>query len=208
MKLKRDVKWGYLREAREQAKGYDADNGLSRTALIDYLLAIFPETKEEDWIHCGKLDNIPEKQRRDFEPDYRNEELKLIVEFDGTDHYKNVKNIKRDADRNNFYKKYGYKVVRIPYFIQLTKTVIKQMFGVDMQEEMFPEGVGSMGPNGDYAKEGNTPAFIPRQGIIRMARDFKDYPEQYEANMNDMKKYPNQEYVEWELLEKEYNKLK
>ena len=208
MKVKKDVKWGYLREKRKQASGYDADNGLSRTALIDYLLAIFPDTKEDDWINCKIVDTIPKEQRRGFKPDYRNEEKKLIIEFDGADHYTNIKNIKRDLERNDYYEKYGYKVIRIPYFIQLTKSVIMQMFGVEMEEEMFPEGIGSMGPNGDGAEEGNTPAFIPHQGIIRMANEFKNFPEQYKANMDDMKKYPNQQYVEWERLEEEYNKLK
>lgn len=194
--------WGYLREKREDAIGKDPDNGLPRTALIDYLLKIYQDTLETDWINDKIVDAIPIEQRKRFRPDYRNEKLKLIVEFDGLQHYTNIENIERDKERTNYYLENGYKVVRIPYFIQLTRTVIKQMFDVDVMEEMFPENVGSMGPNSKC-----TTAFIPHQGIVRMALEFKKYPEQYKANIDDMKKYKNQKYVEWELLVQEYNKL-
>lgn len=196
------MEWGYLRETREEAKkaGLDPDTKLCRTGLIDYLLKIFPDTLEEDWIHDKTLGSDCSRKVR---PDFRNERKKLIIEFDGLQHYTNPKNIVKDKENSKYYESLGYKVVRIPYFIQLTKTVIKQMFGVEINEEMFPNEYGSMGPN-----SGCTPAFIPHLGLVRMAQDFKKYPEQYKINMDTMKKYEEQQFVEWEFLEKEYNKLK
>ena len=40
-----------------------------------------------------------------------------------------------------------------------------------------------------------------------MAEDFLNYPEQYETNMQSMKKEDLQ-LTSWDLLEKEYNNLK
>ena len=195
------MQWGYLRETREDAKkaGNDPDTKLCRTGLIDYLLKIFPDVPEEDWIHDKTLGSSCDRKVR---PDFRNENKKLIIEFDGLQHYTNPKNIIKDKENTEYYESLGYKVIRIPYFIQLTKTVIKQMFDVDMDEEMFSDDYGSMGPNG-----GCTPAFIPHLGLVRMAKEFKKYPEQYEINMKKMKEYKEQQFVEWEYLEKEYNKL-
>ena len=205
MKSEQEVKWGYLRETREETSQRDPDDGLPRTALIDYLLAIFPDTKEEDWIHNKIVDSIPKSIRRRFRPDYRNEEKRLIIEFDGPDHFRNVVRIQSDQEGNKYYIENGYTVIRTPYFIQLTKTVIKQLFAVEMNEEMFPEGIDSIRLDPRYQQ---TPYFLPQEGIVRMAKEFIKCPEQYEVNMKAMKAYERQGNVGWERLEEEYSKLK
>lgn len=50
----------------------------------------------------------------------RSESLKLIVEIDGLPHYQNPIVILKDKEKTKLYEEFGYKVVRIPYFIQLT----------------------------------------------------------------------------------------
>ena len=193
--MNENQKWGFLRETKEQAKGTDPDTGLHRTGLDEYLMIIFPNTT--DWIHDKAICKGSRKR-----PDYRSESLKLIVEFDGVQHYQSPVNIKKDEDNELFYQGLGYKVVRIPYFIQLTNTVVKTLFGVDVEEKLFDENIPSIG-----SKLPNTPAFLCHQGIVRMAKEFKKFPEQYKVNLESMKKQEDQFLVEYQLLEEEYNKL-
>ena len=190
-------KWGYIRETREAAKkaGKDPNTGLHRTGLEDYLEVIFPNTK--DWIHDKPIGNGSRKR-----PDYRSESLKLIIEFDGVPHYTSPDKIRQDEKNTLFYTMLGYKVVRIPYFIQLTNSVVKTLFGVDVETPLFDDTIPSIGSHMP-----NTPAFLCHQGIIRMAKEYKKFPTQYKINLEFMKQQEDQYLVEYELLETEYNKL-
>ena len=191
-------KWGFLRETSEIAKraGYDPDTGLKRTGLDEYLDVIFPNT--HDWVHDSPIEGIKSKRR----PDYRSESLKLIVEFDGIQHYTMPSNIERDIENTKFYEELGYKVVRIPYFIQLTNKVVKQLFDVDVKEELFDESIPSLGPKGRCS-----PAYLCGAGILRMAQEFKQFPEQYEVNLKYLKDANNEFHTGAALLEKLYNSL-
>lgn len=190
-------KWGFLRETREAAKkaGKDLDTGLHRTGLEDYLSVIFPETT--DWVHDKPIGNRQRKR-----PDYRSESLKLIIEFDGVPHYTSPEKIRQDEASIAFYRSLGYKVVRIPYFIQLTNEVVKTLFGVEVAETLFDSSILSLG-----SRLPNTPAFLCHQGIISMAKEYKKFPSQYEVNLEFMKAQKDQFLVEYELLEAEYDKL-
>lgn len=170
------VKWGFLRETEELAKkaGIDKDTGLHRTGLEVYLDAIFPG---KVWIHDTAFGEHDGKHYR-IRPDYRCEELKLIVEFDGIPHYQKPDVILRDKDNQIIYESFGYKVVRIPYFIQLTNEVIFKMFGIEMQEEMFSPTIPSIGVKG-----ANNPAYCCPLGIERMAAELKKYPQQLAVNV-------------------------
>ena len=194
-------KWGFLRETAAMAKkaGIDKDTGLHRTGLEEYLKEIFP--KIDDWIHdkaLGRVNGILYRNR----PDYRSEKLKLIIEFDGLQHYTNPDIIEKDIKNTELYKNFGYKVVRIPYFIQLTKKSVKTLFDVDIAVELFDETISSLGHKGR-----NTPAYLCPAGIIRMAREFKKFPEQYKANIDFLKKQNEPFLIGVEFLENEYNKI-
>lgn len=78
------------------------------------------------------------KKTRRFKPDARCEELNMIVEFDGVQHYQLIKNVINDPIRDEYFSSLGYKVVRIPYFIQLSKVNIEHLFNVAMEDEMCP----------------------------------------------------------------------
>lgn len=190
-------KWGFLRETREDAKkaGIDLDTGLHRTGLEEYLGVIFPDVA--DWVHDKSIPNSNRKTR----PDYRSESLKLIVEFDGMPHYQNPDVVFKDRENMKVYEALGYKVVRIPYFIQLTKTAIRQMFGVEMDCEMFNENIPSLGKKGR-----NSPAYLCFEGLKRMASDFKKYPEQYRVNVEFMKSQNDDFFTGVSLLEYFYEK--
>ena len=128
------IKWGFLRETEALAKraGIDKDTGLHRTGLEIYLKVIFP--KIDDWIHDKALGMVNGTLYRS-RPDYRSEELKLIIEFDGLQHYTKPDIIEKDLKTTELYINLGYKVVRIPYFIQLTNKAVKTLFDVDVPDQ-------------------------------------------------------------------------
>ena len=170
-------KWGFLRETTEAAikAGVDRGTGLHRTGLNEYLKVIFPDM--DDWVHDKALGLTVNNKVCRKRPDYRSEKLKMIVEFDGIQHYTMPDRIKNDVLSTKFYESLGYKVVRIPYFIQLTNKAVKYFFNVDVKEPLFNENIHSMDKN-----ERNTPAFLCGVGVLRMIEEFKYHPEQYRVN--------------------------
>ena len=114
-----------------KTNGKDPLTGLHRTGLDKYLEVIFPNTT--DWIH-DKAFGLHNNESYKIRPDYRSDSLKLIVEFDGLPHYTDPAVIIKDDKNTNIYKQNGYKVVRIPYFIQLTNEAVEILFGITVKE--------------------------------------------------------------------------
>ena len=170
-------KWGFLRETTEAAikAGIDRGTGLHRTGLNEYLKVIFPNV--DDWVHDKVLGLTVNNKVCRKRPDYRSEKLKIIIEFDGIQHYTMPDRIKNDVLSTKFYESLGYKAVRIPYFIQLTNKAVKYFFNVDVKEPLFNENIHSMDKN-----DRNTPAFLCGAGVLRMIEEFKHHPEQYRVN--------------------------
>ena len=192
--------WGFLRETKEAAieAGIDLDTGVCRTGLDEYLDIIFPGST---WIHDKPFGQRGDK-KYSIRPDYLCEELKLIVEFDGAQHYQKPDVILRDIDNQSIYESLGYNVVRIPYFIQLTNTVVKALFNKTIAVSLFPEEIPSMGLKGR-----NTPAYCCPAGIKRMADDFKRFPQQYEVNQKALIAMNNELLSGAELLAKAFSEL-
>ena len=178
--------WGFLRESRERAEkdGINADHNLCRTGLDEYLSVIFPNTT--DWIHDKTTGHIYNGKKLNTRPDYRSESMKLVVEFDGIPHYQSPLTIRKDERNTRIYEDLGYSVVRIPWFIQLTNSAVEKLFGVVVEEPLFDENIPSMGTN-PKSKEFITPACFCMAGVQRMAREFRDFPEQYEVNIRVLK---------------------
>lgn len=193
-------KWGFLRETTEAAKkaGIDKDTGLHRTGLDEYLKVIFPDISAFEWIHDKTIDGLRKKIR----PDYRCERLKMIIEFDGVQHYQKPERIKADYENQAIYEELGYKVIRIPYFIQLSNDVVKQIFGREVSEPLFDASIPSLGVKGR-----NTPAYCCPVGLKRMAKEFKNYTYQYEVNIRALES-TNDEYLTGvSLLKEEFENL-
>ncbi len=136
-------------------------------------------------------------------PDYRSDSLKLIIEFDGLQHYTNPKQIEKDKANTKIYESCGYKVVRIPYFIQLSNKAVKTLFGIDVKTELFNEEYPSIG--GKDVK-GN-PSYLCIEGIKRMAKEFKKFPTQYIVNIKSLEKIGDEKLSGIKYLKDEYNKL-
>ncbi len=173
-------KWGFLRETQAMADRDGLDpSGVCRTGLDAYLQAIFPEVA--DWVH-DKVIKGAEGAAKGKRPDYRSESLKLIVEFDGVQHYTDPQKVWADKEKTRAIESMGYRVVRIPYFIQLTNDAVETLFDVRVSEPLFPQGVASFTSLGRYL-----PAYLCPAGLKRMAGEFARFPEQYEANLRALK---------------------
>lgn len=196
-----DRKWGFLRETTEDAKkaGRDADTGLHRTGLNEYLEVIFPG---EIWVHDKAFGEHNGECYR-IRPDYRCDELMLIVEFDGVQHYQKPDRIKNDDKNHKVYETNGYKVVRIPYFIQLTNEAVEQLFGVKVNEPLFDGSIPSMGPKGN-----NSPAYCCPLGLIRMAEEIQWFPEQMHVNIKALEDADDDVITGVSLLKREIELMK
>lgn len=192
------MEWGYLRETTELAQSESEKTGVKLSGLNEYLSVIFPDT---EWIHDKAFGEHGGKKYK-IRPDYRCEKLKLIVEFDGLPHYKNPETIERNMENQRTYESFGYKVVRIPYFIQLTNSVVKTLFDVDIPQPLFDGKKPSLSSNGQYS-----PAYLCPAGLKRMAKEFLKFPEQYETNLQALKSEKNPPLTGVEYLEEEVAKL-
>ena len=97
----------------------------------------------------------------------------------------------------------GYKVVRIPYFIQLTNQVVEQMFDRSIKIPLFDPSIPSMGIKGE-----NTPAYCCPAGLARMAKEFRKYPQQYEVNLKALIDADDDYLTGVSLLMKEFDNYK
>lgn len=170
-KAKKDYRFGIVRETSELAARMQASHpGCKFTGLEEYLGEIFPGSV---WIHDKAFGH-----GHRIRPDYRCESLKLIVELDGTPHYKDPGVMERDLKNQSIYEDWGYKVVRIPYFVQLTREVVLELFGVDTCIDLCDPETPSMG-----AEWENTPAYCCTAGVARMATEFDRFPQQFAVNL-------------------------
>ena len=188
-------KWTWIREENKKndAKNIDPITGWRYTPLEKYLKIIFPETT--DWVHNKKMPGA----KGDCRPDFRSDSLKIVIEFDGILHYTNPGNIIADRKKDEAYKEAGYKVVRIPYFIQLTNEVVEKLFGKKVDEPLFSPKIASL-----FSALKNTPAYLCPAGVVRMAREFREYPDQYKVNLESLKAEKKPDLTGAELLEHLY----
>lgn len=79
-------------------------------------------------------------------PDFRIDELNLIVEFDGHLHFTGSGMIFADAKKDEVYSSMGYDIIRIPYFVQLDDEMQAYYFGrytdrkFDTSSKFYPHG--------------------------------------------------------------------
>lgn len=79
--------------------------------------------------HRGKV--VPGSALR-FKPDFRCDDPKVIVEFDGYGHYRNAEDVYWDRLKDKRYAALHFKVIRIPYFVQPCAETIAVLFDVGL----------------------------------------------------------------------------
>ncbi len=118
-----------------------------------------------EFIHDKAVPEAKNKRRR---PDYRCESEKLIIEFDGYAHYCKALRILIDAEKDEDYSALGYRIVRIPYFLQITNQVIKHIFGKAI-------AFNQVYPNGFIDPKAILPADFCELGISQFIKDLETF---------------------------------
>ncbi len=109
-------------------------NYLTESILGNFLVDLYPNYIFE---HNKKVPG----SNCQYRPDYRNDKLKLIIEFDGYRHYSQSTDIIKDCTKDTIYKNMGYNIIRIPYFVQLSNIVIKKLFDLELNyQQNYPHG--------------------------------------------------------------------
>ncbi len=147
----------------------DPNAFLTEKKLIDYLRLIFPN---EIWTSNRKIPGSSINSR----PDYYNDKLKIIIEFDGDStanlkgHYSNAETILKDYKKDKVYKEIGLKVIRIPYFVQMSIDSIHDLFGIEgiKVEQVYPHGF--------WNKDAKLPVDYNELGISRFENDLIRLP--------------------------------
>lgn len=112
--------------------------------------------------------SVPFSKNKRLRPDFINEKLKLIVEFDGYGHYLNPKQILNDQFKDKEYPQLGYRIIRIPYFVQLSSDVINNLFKLNIDyKQTYPHGF--------IDKKAILPSSYCELGINRFLQDLEKF---------------------------------
>lgn len=106
-----------------------------------------------------------------YRPDYRSERYRLVIEFDGNQHYQRAAHVLRDGEKDKLFAAAGYRVVRIPYFVQLDAKVIDVLFGGLVRDRTPLKAF----PHGFIASEVVFPADFCELGIERFRSDLNTF---------------------------------
>jgi hypothetical protein len=102
--------------------------------------------------------------------------MKIIIEFDGDSklningHYSSAKVILNDYKKDEVYKAMDWKIIRIPYFVQISTNSIYDLFGIKeiKVEQIYPHGF--------WDEKARLPADFNELGIQRFENDLKRLP--------------------------------
>jgi len=110
-------------------------------------------------------------------PDYRIDKHMIIVEFDGYNHYSTTKVIKNDNKKDLVYKSMGYRIIRIPYFIQLNAFTILKMFGISISDNdnKLINDISGKYKHGFIDKKAMLPCDFNTLGIDRFLSDLETF---------------------------------
>lgn len=125
--------------------------------------------------------NVPNSILKRHRPDYRCEEIKLILEFDGYRHYCDPKVILSDIKKDEEYEKLGYRVFRIPYFIQMSSKLLELIFNEEIEyKQTYPDGF--------IDEKAMLPASFCSMGIEKFEEDLKKFDYAYDSIFKSMER--------------------
>ena len=132
-------------------------------------------------------------------PDYVCEELRLIIEFDGESgkngHYTDPFVILKDQINTKILENLCYKVIRIPFYIQLDKLTIKYFFNIEYNQQLYDTASdhGFLHPlitlPSQFCETGiyrflNELTYIPKETLITIIESLEYRIKYYEDNLN------------------------
>lgn len=109
-----------------------------------------------------------EGTKRRWDMGFEREAHRVVVEFDGDEHYRNTLKIKADREKDAVAAGADVQVVRIPYWVQLTSETFRHYFGFDAEiEQDFRHG---------FITTKIFPASFCELGIERFERELRTLP--------------------------------
>jgi hypothetical protein len=128
--------------------------------------------------------NVSEHKLARFSLDIYFPEDRIAFEYDGPDHYDKVANHERDLRKNQLCLSEGIKLVRWPYYFQLTKDVARYLFPNHYTDNKYQEAIKIVYGASDESQilapglHGSkfTPANFTSLGIKRFISDFTSAP--------------------------------
>lgn len=155
---------------------------------------------EGEWIPQKKYKYDPGNKRKHYQTDCASEKLKTVLEYEGPPHYRDVWKGKKDEERKQFFIDMGYKFLRWPYYLQLTKDVAKHFFENSYSDEKYqkaiidiyktdrPELVLSPGLH----ESEHTPANFTSFGVRRFMKELDELPKSAKAQVAEsLRRYIN-----------------
>ena len=156
--------------------------------LLITVKIFFPD---EEWDSQVKFHYEPENKRKFYKVDCYSKTKKIIFEYEGPLHYENVWKLKRDEERESYFKKLGFKFYRWPYYCQLTRDIakfffndfysedkylasIKQIYGVNEEKYILAPGLHT---------SKNTPANFVSRGVDRFFSELDEMPSSLRAQV-------------------------
>lgn len=134
--------------------------------MRNFLIVAGLDFIEGNYFHNQKVPNSGIQSR----PDHRFEKEKLIIEFDGLQHYQKIDEIKKDRRKDKIYRDMGYTIIRIPFFVQPSSETLKHYFNVDKELNL-------QYPHGFIIYNSTPPSNFCPLGIERFINEFKKLPE-------------------------------
>ena len=162
--------------AKIERKGFNEKNDNGNYLDETYLGIVMSKLYSEEYIffHNKSVEGSNISNR----PDYHCSELKLIFEFDGYRHFTLPETIKIDEMKDKVYKQLGYKVIRIPYFLQLDNKAL-EFFGMPSGKD-YSRGYS----HGFIDKKALLPAAFCSLGINKFYKLLDELPEPIERDIN------------------------
>ena len=144
-----------------------------------------------EWGSQKRFAYDPKNKRKYYMVDCYSDKMKIIWEYEGPDHYENVWKLKRDEERAEYFENLGYKFLRWPYWLQLTKDVAKHYFGNNYSEEKYLKAIKEVYKvnKAEYVlspglhSSRNTPANYVANGVRRFMKELDELPRSAKAQL-------------------------
>jgi hypothetical protein len=130
------------------------------------LAAALKQVLGDSWL--GEEVTVAAGSRRRWDMAYRSTDGTVVVEYEGDPHYWNSIRIKIDREKDRAAADSGYRVVRFPYWIQLTSETLGHYFGLSAEiKQDFPHG---------FITTKLFPASFCELGVERFERELQALP--------------------------------
>ncbi len=116
----------------------------------------------------GREVHVSQGGKHRWDMAYQWQEQFVVVEFDGDEHYRHSLKIKADRQKAEVAQRSGHKVIRIPYWVQLTTETLQHFFGLHTDiDQNFAHG---------FITTKLFPASFCEQGIARFEEEMAALP--------------------------------